>query len=62
MPLTINGPHGLHNINDPNWNFGHENFYQQNRANCQACHGVDLTGTMLSKTATTAPWRRIGTP
>jgi hypothetical protein len=52
----------LHNINDPNWNFGHENFYQQNRANCQACHGVDLTGTMLSKTATDASCSgRIGT-
>ena len=50
-PLTINGPHGLHNINDPNWNKNHENFYEQNQMNCKACHGVNLEGSVLSRTA-----------
>jgi hypothetical protein len=51
QPLTIDGPHGLHNINDANWNFGHSSFYRRNAANCRACHGVNLTGTVLSKAA-----------
>ena len=49
QPLTINGPHGLHNVNNSDWNFEHSSFYRQNAANCQACHGVNLTGTVLSK-------------
>ena len=48
--LTTNGPHGMHNVNNPNWiQGGHENFYQQNPSGCQACHGTDLRGTVLSR-------------
>jgi hypothetical protein len=49
-PLTIKGPHGLHNINDSNWNKNHDNFYEQNQLNCKACHGVNLEGSVLSRT------------
>lgn len=49
QPLTTEGPHGLHNINDPAWNLGHRTFFNEN---CQACHGLNLEGTVLSRTAT----------
>ncbi|RJR47653.1 MAG: cytochrome C [Deltaproteobacteria bacterium] len=52
LPRTINGPHGLHNINDPNWyDGGHESFAENNRDNCRACHGQRGEGTALSKVA-----------
>jgi hypothetical protein len=50
LPRTTNGPHGLHNIADARWyDEGHENFYENNKAGCKACHGTDLTGTPLAK-------------
>ena len=52
LPATVNGPHGLHNINDAVWYDGHhEDFYEKNPAGCKACHGKDLKGTVLSETA-----------
>ena len=51
LPLTLEGPHGMHNVADERWNLEHEEFYENNPAGCQACHGLDLTGTVLSKTA-----------
>jgi hypothetical protein len=53
LPLTLDGPHGLHNINDSRWaaSRSHAKFYQQNPATCQACHGKKLEGTVLSKVA-----------
>ena len=54
LPLTTNGPHGLHNIADAGWVDGsHGNFYERDIANasCKACHGLDLAGTPLAKTA-----------
>jgi hypothetical protein len=50
-PLSIDGPHGLHNINDRNWNGNHDNFFKQNPLLCKACHGVALEGTVLSRAA-----------
>ena len=50
-PLSIDGPHGLHNINDRNWNGIHDNFFRQNPLLCKACHGVALEGTVLSRAA-----------
>jgi PKD repeat protein len=51
LPATINGPHGMHNVNDARWyNGGHENFYENSPAGCKACHGPDLTGSSLAKT------------
>jgi hypothetical protein len=48
LPRTTNGPHGLHNVNDPNWyDGGHESFAKG--GGCKACHGTDGLGTALSK-------------
>jgi len=50
LPLTTSGPHGLHNVNDSRWyDDGHEDFYENNKSNCKACHGQNLTGTPLAK-------------
>ena len=52
LPLTTNGPHGLHNVNDADWaDGGHEDFYEDNPNGCRACHGQGLTGTPLGKVA-----------
>jgi hypothetical protein len=49
LPPTKEGPHGLHNINDPAWFDGqHESFYENDKAGCMACHGNTLGGTVLS--------------
>jgi hypothetical protein len=50
-PLTLNGPHGLHPINDPDWNLFHLILYYSSQANCQTCHGVNLEGTVLGRAA-----------
>ncbi len=51
MPLGLQGPHGLHPVNDNRWNHGHNNFTGGRLANCRTCHGQDLKGTVLSKTS-----------
>lgn len=49
VALSLNGPHGLHNINDPEWVKFHGNFYTFSPVSaCQACHGDSLQGTHLS--------------
>lgn len=51
LAMTMNGPHGLHNINDSRWlnENAHPAFYKQNPTSCKTCHGLDLRGTVLSK-------------
>jgi hypothetical protein len=49
--LTMNGPHGLHNVNNGDWNRYHRIFFEQDVTKCQACHGVALEGTVLSRAA-----------
>lgn len=49
--LTTNGPHGLHNVNNADWNQNHRTFFDLDQTNCQACHGVNLGGTVLSRAA-----------
>ena len=51
LPLTLNGPHGMHNVNSTDWNLEHEDFYEKNPNTCRACHGSNLEGTVLSRTA-----------
>ena len=51
LQLTVNGPHGMHNVNDSRWNENHRSFYRQNSAACEACHGLALEGTVLSRAA-----------
>ena len=40
----LGGPHAMHPV-DAQWAAGHD---QNNRAQCQACHGADYRGTVLS--------------
>ena len=51
LPLTLGGPHGMHNVNSTGWNTEHEDFYESNPNACHACHGQNLEGTVLSRTA-----------
>lgn len=51
LPLTLDGPHGMHNLNSTGWTLGHEDFYRSNPDACRACHGQNLEGTVLSRTA-----------
>ncbi|MFZ2450790.1 MAG: carboxypeptidase regulatory-like domain-containing protein [Methylovulum miyakonense] len=52
LALTLNGPHGMHNVNDKEWaNGGHGDFYEHNAKSCQSCHGLDLKGSPLAKAA-----------
>jgi len=52
---TLEGPHGMHPVNDPNWIKGrgdsyHEDFVRKNgQDQCAACHGADHRGTRLSR-------------
>jgi hypothetical protein len=58
LPLTTNGPHGLHTIADAGWVDGsHGNFYERDKAGCKACHGHGLAGTPLAKTAAVRSFR-----
>ena len=51
LALTMQGPHGLHNVNDARWvGGGHGGSFENNPASCRACHGANLQGTPLSKT------------
>jgi hypothetical protein len=48
---TTSGPHGLHNVNSQSFVNNHDHFYESNPAACQACHGANLLGTVLSRAA-----------
>lgn len=49
QPLTMNGPHGMHNVNSQAWVSDHKEFAEKKgMASCQACHGLNLEGTHLS--------------
>jgi len=54
MPNTItNGPHGLHPISN-DWALNHGDLFEgtppaATRQQCQACHGTDYKGTVLSR-------------
>ena len=61
LPLGNNGPHGMHPVSelefsnpefapDDRWNLQHRS-YRNDGPGCQACHGDDLRGTVLSRTA-----------
>ncbi|HBD10108.1 MAG TPA: cytochrome C, partial [Syntrophobacteraceae bacterium] len=51
VPVTLNGPHGMHPVGDSRFISGHDNLFGANRAQCQACHGQTGQGTVLSKVA-----------
>jgi hypothetical protein len=51
LPLTLDGPHGMHNVNSSSWNLSHSRYYRNNSSACRACHGQNLEGTELSRAA-----------
>lgn len=52
LPNNLNGPHGMHKVNDANFiNGGHESLAENNRNSCRACHGQAGQGTVLSRVA-----------
>ncbi len=56
LALTLNGPHGMHNVGDSRWTKDHEDLAESNLAACAACHGANYRGTVLSRTAATRTW------
>lgn len=54
---TMNGPHGMHNVDQASFiHETHGDFYENNPASCQACHGTNLLGTVLSRAADARSW------
>jgi hypothetical protein len=55
------GPHGMHPISQ-DWVDNHHNLvhYPTTTAQCQACHGKDYRGTVLSRSQTTRSWSAFG--
>ena len=51
LSLTLDGPHGMHNVNSQTWVDGHDKFFENSRQACQACHGTTGDGTWISKAA-----------
>jgi len=54
LPIGLGGPHGMHpvvNDLDDRWNFQHKNYGGGGNDNCRVCHGANLEGTVLSRTA-----------
>jgi hypothetical protein len=52
LPLTMNGPHGMHNVVDMQWvDHKHNDFYEDHESECRACHGTDLLGSPLGRAA-----------
>ncbi len=57
LPLTLSGPHGMHNVNDARWTRDHKSLAEHNQPKCATCHGADYRGTVLSRTAAVRTWR-----
>ena len=56
LPLTLRGPHGMHNVADSRWTTSHKSLAESNLPACAACHGADFRGTALSRTAAVRTW------
>jgi hypothetical protein len=57
LPLSLNGPHGMHVVADSRWRQGgHGSLAKQDRQACAACHGTTYRGTVLSRTAAQRDW------
>lgn len=58
LPMTLAGPHGMHNVNDSRWTDDqHEDFFERNPSSCRACHGAQLQGTVLARAAADRSYR-----
>jgi hypothetical protein len=53
LGLTLNGPHGMHPVNDANWTARHSDFAESRLDTCRSCHGLHGEGTVLSRVAVT---------
>lgn len=51
LGITLNGPHGMHPVNDANWVDRHENIAESNLNACRTCHGTLGDGSVLSRAA-----------
>jgi len=51
LGLTLKGPHGMHPVNDTQWNLRHKEVAENNKDSCRACHGMKGEGTPLSRVA-----------
>ncbi len=51
LGASLGGPHGMHPV-DSRWaGESHGSLYRRDRAACQACHGLNLEGTVLARVA-----------
>lgn len=48
---NLDGPHGMHPVNDLRWIDEHSGFFRTDANNCKTCHGKLLEGAVLSKAA-----------
>jgi len=63
VALGLNGPHGMHAVNDRRWSDeGHGDVAKGNRSACAACHGRNYRGTVLSRTAAQRSWKSRTVP
>ncbi len=54
LPLNLNGPHGMHPVNDQRWVDGHKDLVHPETLNtCLTCHGSTMDGSVLSRMAAT---------
>jgi hypothetical protein len=51
LPVSLNGPHGMHPVGDSRFISDHDSLAKANKAQCQACHGQTGQGTVLAKVA-----------
>ena len=51
LGITLNGPHGMHPVNDARWNTGHADLAEGAPNSCRTCHGARGQGTVLARTA-----------
>jgi hypothetical protein len=57
LALALNGPHGMHVVDDSRWTRGgHGDVAKKDRQACAACHGTTFRGTVLSRTAAQRSW------
>jgi hypothetical protein len=62
LPVSLDGPHGMHPVNDSRWVQGHEDFLDQHPlSSCQTCHGKKGEGIVLSKAAAARSFSVEGT-
>ena len=52
LPLTLDGPHGMRNVNSVGWNLEHEDFYEANPNACRSCHGLTPCSPIPPRTET----------